>query len=125
MPVVNSMKRSFVEGYGELISKFQALPSPPRVFIMKPPPIDPNHAHESVKDFNASIINSVIQGLVPQVALKHHVTMLDAFQPLGGSHFDRPEYFTEDGVHLSSMGDCAVAGVIFSTLMSGKQLQCE
>lgn len=116
----------FIAGYGELISMFQALPTSPKVFVMTPPPIDPNN-REFPADrihFNSTIVNSVVQGLVPKVASKHSVTLLDAFEPLGGPKFTRPEYFTKDGVHLSSAGDCAVAAVAFSELMGGRQMDC-
>lgn len=117
-------KTEFIAGYGDLISMFQALPSAPKVFIMRPPPIDPENRHHSVQGFNSSIINSVVQSLVPQVASKYGVTLLDAFDPLGGPNFTSPSYFTKDGVHLSSAGDCAVADVAFSALTNGQHIDC-
>lgn len=121
----NFSEQEFQSGYKDLIARFKAVrPPPKKIYIMKPPPMYPARHSPSDVGFDPVIANSVVQRLVPTVVKDEGVVLLDAFEPLGGSRLDKPDYFDYDGVHPNSFGSCAIANVAFGALRNGKHLDC-
>lgn len=99
---------NFVDDYELLISKFQALPSKPQIFLVVPPPFFENNLNLSRTDFTSGVIPKI-----EQVANETGLPLIDTYTPL----LDHPEYFV-DGVHLNEEGSQAVANIIYRQLMA-------
>jgi len=78
------------------------------VMFISPPPVAPGGILS--QNFDASILNSVIPRIVPQVAASIGCGYADAFSALGGLQPKREAFL--DGVHLSPEGNKLVANAI-------------
>ena len=103
----NKCGQEYVEDYINLIDRFSALSSKPKIWICKPVP---------VFRLNSTINNkTLIQGVIPgveTVALQRNVSVMDLYTPLlnASAHFS-------DGIHPNAAGAGIMARTIASILM--------
>ena len=98
---------NFVSDYLELINELQALESMPQIFLVKPPPLFPNHF--SLENGN------LVDGIIPrieQIADDRSLQVIDVYSALE-SH---PEYFP-DGVHPNNEGAIIIANKIYDAII--------
>jgi lysophospholipase L1-like esterase len=99
-------KENFVADYKDLVEKFKAMPSKPRIFIMKPPYICPTN--------RLTMSDAAVQEempLIDEVAREENVGVLDAHTPTA----DQPDLFG-DGVHPKPTGAGLIAKVVDEAL---------
>jgi lysophospholipase L1-like esterase len=98
---------NFTEDYEEIIAEYLALPSKPRVLIVKPPPIYDNTLELSGTNLEENVIPAI-----DQVAQELNLTTVDVNSALVG----HPEFF-QDGVHPNSDGAMAIAAQIDNAII--------
>lgn len=103
-------KDFFVGDYKDLIEKFKALESKPRIFIMKSPYIV---ATNKMKMSDAAVVEQ--ETMIDQIARDENVGVLDAHAPTA----DHAEYFV-DGVHPTPQGSGLIAKVVYEALTGKK-----
>jgi acyl-CoA thioesterase I len=101
-PLIYRRISRFVSDYEQLVRQFQAVPTNPNIYLVKPPAIfgDPYGLS------NSNLVNGVIPR-IEQVANEMGVSTIDVYSATAG----HPEYFS-DGVHPNSTGAAVIAGVI-------------
>jgi len=100
----------FVADYKELIGKFAAMESKPKIFICLPPPV-PNAG-------NFGINEKGVQEEIPllrQIAESEHVTLIDNYAPLK----DHPDLLP-DNVHPNEAGAALLAASVYHAI-TGKE----
>jgi lysophospholipase L1-like esterase len=99
--------QKFVDDYKKLINEFQTLPSKPKIWLVKPPPIFNNGTGLSTPYFEQAIIPRI-----EQVATETGLPLIDVYSSLA-SH---PEYFW-DGVHPNNEGANVIATTIYNAIV--------
>ncbi len=97
---------NFIDDYKALIAAFEVLPSKPKVFLAKPPPLFNNNLSLSIENLE--------QGVIPrieQVAKEQNLPTIDVYGAMAG----HPEYFV-DGVHPNNQGAEVIANEIHKTI---------
>ena len=103
-------KEFFIGDYKDLIEKFKAMASKPRIFIMKSPYVC---ATNRMKMSDAAVVE---QGaMIDQIAKEEAVGVLDAHAPTAG----HDEYFG-DGVHPRPNGAGLIAKAVYEALTGKK-----
>jgi lysophospholipase L1-like esterase len=103
-------KDFFIGDYKDLIEKFKAMASKPRIFIMKSPYVC---ATNRLKMSDAAVVEQ--GGMIDQIAKDEEVGVLDAHAPTAG----HDEYFG-DGVHPRPDGAGLIAKVVYEALTGKK-----
>jgi acyl-CoA thioesterase-1 len=105
--------QEFVDNYKKLIKEFQTLPSKPKIWLVKPPPIFNNGTGLSTKYFEREVIPRI-----EQVANETNLPLIDVYSSLA-SH---PEYFW-DGVHPDNEGANVIATAVYNAIvLDGKSV---
>jgi acyl-CoA thioesterase I len=99
-------KSDFVGDYMDMINRFAALPSKPRIWICYPVPAYAERWGIS----DARIKNEVIP-LIYQIARREHVPVINLYGPLSG----RPKLFP-DRIHPNAEGANLIAKEVYKTL---------
>jgi lysophospholipase L1-like esterase len=99
-------KEFFVPDYKDLVEKFKAMPSKPRIFIMKSPYIV---ATNRLTMSDAAIVEQM--AMIDQIAKDENVGVLDAHTPTAGH-----DEFYHDGVHPGPNGAGLIAKVVDEAL---------
>jgi lysophospholipase L1-like esterase len=99
-------KQFFVGDYKDLIEKFKAMESKPRIFIMKPPFIS---ATNRLTLSDAAVVEQ--EPLIDQIAKDESVGVLDAHAPTAG----HDEWY-HDGAHPGPIGAGQIAKVVYEGL---------
>ncbi len=107
-PALKQNTTKFVEDYGKLISAFQELPSKPKIWIVKPPPVFNNGTGLSTETFAKYVIPSI-----EQVESITNLPLIDVYTPM----LEHSGYFF-DGVHPNGEGAHAIANIIYNSLLS-------
>ncbi len=97
---------TFTSDYKQLVSEYQALPSRPRIILVKPPPIFDNGFELSDTNLDGYVIPCI-----EQVACELGLPTVD----VNGALVNYPEFFV-DGVHLNSEGGLAIAMKVFEAI---------
>ena len=105
-----SKKDFFISDYKDLIDKFKAMSSKPRIFLMKPPYIS---ATNRLKMSDAAVVEEGT--MIDQIAKDENVGVLDAHAPTAG----HDDYFG-DGVHPRPVGAGLIAKVVYEALTGKK-----
>ena len=103
-------KDFFIGDYKDLIEKFKAMASKPRIFIMKSPYVC---ATNRLKMSDAAVVEQ--GGMIDQIAKDENVGVLDAHAPTAG----HDEYFG-DGVHPRPNGAGLIAKGVYEALTGKK-----
>jgi lysophospholipase L1-like esterase len=103
-------KEFYVGDYKDLIEKFKALESKPRIFIMKPPYIC---ATNKLTLSDAAVVEEGT--MIDQIAKDESVGVLDAHTPTAG----HDEYY-HDGAHPGPVGAGQIAKVVYEGLTGKK-----
>ena len=107
-PALKQNTTKFVEDYAKLIGAFQELPSKPKIWIVKPPPVFNNGTGLSTETFAKYVISSI-----EQVANFTNLPLIDVYTPM----LEHSDYFF-DGVHPNGEGAQAIANIIYNGLIS-------
>ncbi len=97
---------TFVDDYKELISKFQALESNPKIYLVIPPPVFNNTIGISKSDLADGVIPRI-----RQVANETGLPLIDTYTPM----LNHPDYFI-DGVHPNDDGARVIGEIIFKEI---------
>ena len=108
LPSLHRLNASFVDDYVKLLNAFQALPSKPKIWVVKPPPIFHDGTGLSTEFFDSNVIPSI-----EQAAKETNVPTIDVYSALASN----ADYFV-DGVHPNSEGSKVIADVIYKALIS-------
>lgn len=107
-PGLQRFNATFVEDYKQLIAQFQALPTNPKIWIVKPPPIFNNGTGLNTEFWDTNIIPRI-----ELVAKETNLPIIDVYSALVG----HPDFFV-DGVHPKSEGAKVIAYEIYKALIS-------
>ena len=99
---------SFVNDYVRLVQEFQALPSKPTIYLVKPPPVFCNGTTPSAEYFRDNVIPTI-----EQAATQTNLPIIDVYSALANSS----SYF-RDGVHPNDEGAVLIANVIYEAITS-------
>jgi lysophospholipase L1-like esterase len=99
---------SFVADYDHLVGEFQALPSKPSIYLVKPPPVFCNGTTPSAEYFRDTVIPTI-----EQAANQTNLPIIDVYSALANSS----SYF-RDGVHPNEEGAVLIANVIYEAITS-------
>jgi lysophospholipase L1-like esterase len=102
---------NFVGDYEHMLTRIQAFPSKPQIYIVLPPPIFSNSL-----DLNATTFNQQIIPGIQQVAGSLSLSIIDVYSPL----INHPEYFS-DGVHPDTQGAEIIANTIYQAITSNSK----
>ncbi len=102
----NDFEEEFISGYIELIVVFQSLPSEPKIWIVKPPPI-----FNSSTTLNNEILADRVIPNICEIANQTGSQLIDVYTPL----INHPEYFI-DGVHPKVSGAKIIANTVYSEI---------
>lgn len=87
----------FEKDYSEMIQLFKGIKdhrnNHPTVFIAIPPP---DYSTTKVYGINADVVNGVLPSLIPAIAKKNDVILIDLFEPLGGKELRLKHLFVND-----------------------------
>ena len=104
-------KESFIADYKDLISKFAALPSKPRIYICRPAFV-PGKGSWGINE--AAILEQI--PMLDKIAADEKATIIDVHAALK----DRPELYLADNVHPNMEGVTVIAKTVFHAL-TGKE----
>jgi lysophospholipase L1-like esterase len=107
-PGLQKFNATFVQDYKQLIAQFQAIPTNPKIWIVKPPPIFNNGTGLSTEFLDTNIIPRI-----DLVAKETNMPIIDVHSALAG----HPDFFA-DGVHPKSEGAKVIAYEIYKALIS-------
>ncbi len=102
----NDFEEEFISGYIELIVVFQSLPSEPKIWIVKPPPI-----FNSSTTLNNEILADRVIPNICEIANQTGSQLIDVYTPL----INHPEYFI-DGIHPKVSGAKIIANTVYSEI---------
>jgi len=103
---------SFHDDYVDMIRKFKALPTKPKVYAMVPPPLYPPQPY----DMNQTVINQIFPQMIPTIVQQGGADgIIDVFNALGGVNLSQPG-ITCDGCHPVEKGCREIAAVIAQKL---------
>jgi lysophospholipase L1-like esterase len=102
----NPNKTSFIEGYTQVVSEFQALSTKPKIYLAKPPPVFKGETGIDPQYFR----NIVLAG-IEKVATQTNLPIIDVYSALA----NHSELFI-DGVHPDSEGAQLIANEIFEAI---------
>jgi acyl-CoA thioesterase I len=105
--IITPDNRSFVSSYVKLVEEFQALPSKPQIWLVKPPPIFCNGTTPS-----AETMQTLILPEIEQVAQQTNLSVIDVYTALTGCG----GFFPVDGVHPDSQGSQLIADEIYRAI---------
>lgn len=111
-PGLQRFNATFVEDYKQLIAQFQALPTNPKIWIVKPPPIFNDGTGLSTEFLDTNIIPRI-----ELVAKETNLPIINVYSALAG----HPDFFV-DGVHPKSEGAKVIAYEIYKALISTQHL---
>jgi len=107
---------SFCQDYSALLRQLlegDAQPrfaAPPAVIAVVPPPLCRDLAFGCMQQF---VVNGILPELIPRLAGKLNVSVVDAFSAMGGCALAVPPMaFDDDGCHLTAEGDRLLAEII-------------
>lgn len=104
----NPNKTSFIEGYTQLVRKFQELSTKPKIYLVKPPPVFKGETGVDPQFFKETVLAGV-----EQVATQANLPIIDVYSALA-NHSD----FFFDGVHPDSKGAKLIADVIYRAIIA-------
>ncbi len=104
--VIRPNNGSFVADYVQLVAAFQALPSKPSIYLVKPPPVFSNGTTPSAEYFRDNVIPTI-----EQAANQTNLPIIDVYSALASS-----SYFRDDGVHPNAVGAVLIANVIYEAI---------
>jgi lysophospholipase L1-like esterase len=107
-PINEQYNGSFVDNYVELVARFQALVSKPKIWIVLPPPVFSNESGVSPEYFMLTVIPGI-----EQAANETNLPVINVYSALA----NYSEYFL-DGVHPNSAGAQIIANIIYNSLNS-------
>lgn len=96
---------NFEQDYTMLIQKFQALPTKPRIWIVKPP-----HIYGEMHGLSNQILEKQIIPSIEQVAKREGLPLIDVHSALSS-----PRFFL-DGVHPNDLGTKAIAEAVYRAI---------
>jgi lysophospholipase L1-like esterase len=99
---------TLTEDYVKLIKAFQDLPSKPEVWVVLPPPIYSNQTNV----IDAQYFNQTVIPCIRKVADQTNSVIIDVYSALLG----HPEWYKEDGVHVTEVGTEIIANTIYKAL---------
>jgi alpha-L-fucosidase 2 len=97
---------NFSSDYKTLISKFQTLPSNPKIYLTLPPPV-----FDNTIGLNGTTLDTEIIPKIQQTANDLGLPLIDVHTPLLG----QPDGFV-DGVHPNSEGSEVIAAQVFDAI---------
>lgn len=108
LPKFMGSNSTFIADYKTLIQEFKNIPTTPKIWIAKPPPIFHNGTGLSTETFDNKVIPSI-----QQVATETQLPIIDVYSAL----ITHPEYFG-DGVHVNAEGAKTIANQIYNAIVS-------
>jgi lysophospholipase L1-like esterase len=99
-------KTYFEEDYVALIRSFKSLASHPKIYICQPTPAYPN-----TFDISPQVLTQEIAPLIPRIARKTHVKVIDLYTPLLGQAALCP-----DGIHPLDAGNALLAQTVYQRI---------
>lgn len=104
--IITPNNSSFVSSYVKLVEEFQALPTQPKIWLVKPPPVFCNGSTPSAEFLETNIIPGI-----DQVAQQTHTPVIDVHSALSNC-----SQFFPDGVHPDPEGSQLIANEIYRVI---------
>jgi lysophospholipase L1-like esterase len=104
--IITPNNGSFVSSYVRLVEAFQALSTPPKIWLVKPPPVFSNGSTPSAEFLEANIIPAI-----DQVAQQTNTPVIDVHSALSNC-----SQFFPDGVHPDPDGSQLIANEIYRVI---------
>ena len=104
--IITPNNASFVSSYVRLVEAFQALSTPPKIWLVKPPPVFSNGSAPSAEFLETNIIPAI-----DQVAQQTNTPVIDVHSALSNC-----SQFFPDGVHPDPDGSQLIANEIYRVI---------
>jgi lysophospholipase L1-like esterase len=104
--IITPNNGSFVSSYVRLVEAFQALSTPPKIWLVKPPPVFSNGSTPSAEFLETNIIPGI-----DQVAQQTNTPVIDVHSALSNC-----SQFFPDGVHPDPDGSQLIANEIYRVI---------
>ena len=97
----------YVQDYKDMINIMQSLPSKPKIYLCKPPPLFEPYPYTMQKE----VVNQELGELIDQIASEMNLEVIDVW-----SAFDSDASLSSDGCHPNRAGDKVIADTIDEAL---------